>query len=191
MTLKTLKVFLLVCLTVLSLLSSAFAYGAQGHRVVARIAEQRLNQRAKDAIAQIIRPDRCKDLACLSTWPDDLKLAVRNAKGPLAGNREALTFQRKFTKNAKWHFVNLPLATTEYTDEGRFSNMTDIVHMINTCIDVLEGKKDLFTTRQALRFLVHLVGDIHQPLHVGTGFYELAGKKATLIEEPALVNGAQ
>src|SRR5262245_50550149 len=106
MTLKTLMVLLLVCLTILSLVSSSFAYGAQGHRTVAQIAQQRLNQRAKDAIAQILKPDRCKDLACISTWPDDLKLAVRNAKGPLAGNREALAFQRKFSKNAKWHFVN-------------------------------------------------------------------------------------
>jgi hypothetical protein len=65
--------------------------------------------------------------------------------------------------------------------------------MINRCIAILEAPKEnpKFNRLEALRFLVHLVGDIHQPLHVGTGFFDLAGTKVTLIEDPTKVKGQQ
>jgi hypothetical protein len=186
---KNLTNSLLCCLVILSVSTSAFSYGGEGHRAVGLLAQERLNQRAKDAINIILNGDeqQCKDLACVATWPDDLKLAVRNGIGPLANSKEAFAFQKSFPDNDKWHFVNLPLKSKEYTDNGPFSKPNDIVHMINTCIAILEGKSTQFTKRQALRFLVHLVGDIHQPLHVGTGFYTLKGTTVTLIDDPAQV----
>jgi hypothetical protein len=81
-------------------------------------------------------------------------------------------------------FVNLALGSDNYVDDGPFSTSFDIVHSINLCVSVLEGKSKVFTKLQALRFLVHLVGDIHQPLHVGTGYYRLSGNTVTLVEEP-------
>jgi hypothetical protein len=50
-------------------------------------------------------------------------------------------------------------------------------------IDVLEGKSSEFTKVQALRIIVHLVGDIHQPLHTVSGYYNLTNP-----EEPKLIS---
>jgi hypothetical protein len=73
-----------------------------------------------------------------------------------------------------WHFVNLPLGATSFQQVTRFDAPDNIVHAIARCIEVLEApspRPEDFTKLQALRLLVHFVGDIHQPLHCGTGFY--------------------
>ena len=101
-------------------------------------------------------------------------LIAAHDEGPLRGNEEALAFNRKFPNSGMWHFVNLPLGTTSYEQITRFALQDDVVHAISRCVAVLESastKPEDFTKVQALRLLVHFVGDIHQPLHCGTGFY--------------------
>jgi hypothetical protein len=73
-----------------------------------------------------------------------------------------------------WHYVDLPVGFATYSLTGPFSGANDIVHAIRRAIDVLEGKSSEFTKAQALRILVHLVGDIHQPRHTVSGYYNLA-----------------
>jgi hypothetical protein len=63
-----------------------------------------------------------------------------------------------------------------YVDNGPCSDRNDIVRAINDYISILEGKvTPNFAKLQAFRFLVHLVDDIDQPLHVGTGHYQVDG----------------
>ncbi len=53
------------------------------------------------------------------------------------------------------------------------------------CIDVLEGRSEFMSRRDALRFLLHLAGDVHQPLHAAIGFFKFEdGGQATLITDP-------
>jgi hypothetical protein len=163
--------------------TNAFGYGHEGHQAIAEMASANLNPSARQAIVRILGNS---DLAAIATWPDQLKQAKKR-KGPLANDSEAQAFNAAFPFNGQWHFLNLPLGTKAYIDDGKFSDVDDIVHAINECIDILEsppGKKAKFEKKQALRFLVHLVGDIHQPLHVGTGYYNLAGPVPVLIENP-------
>ncbi len=83
----------------------------------------------------------------------------------------------------------MALGTNSYAVNGPFSTQHDIVHMINTCIRILEtpgNQRTPFTKLQALRWLVHLTGDIHQPLHVSAGYYEFDDQDdALLIVDPA------
>jgi hypothetical protein len=76
-----------------------------------------------------------------------------------------MAFNARFPENASWHFVNLPVGFTNYTFDGPFSSPNDIVHALQMAIDVREGKSSQFTKVQALGIIVHLVGDIYQPLH--------------------------
>jgi hypothetical protein len=185
------KRILLACVLVMAITQQALPYGHEGHQAVAQMAQApgMLNQRARDAIRTIIANQRLSDIAL---WPDDLKRAA-GGKGPLASDPEARKFNQRFPDNGGWHFVNLPLASQGYTDDGPFSKPRDIVHMINQCIAILEtppNKPTLFTKRQALRFLVHLVGDIHQPLHVATGYFNSDSQhNAVLITAPAEAQG--
>ncbi len=106
---------------------------------------------------------------------------------------EARAFNDKFPTNALWHFVDLPLGTKDYREATRFTSVNDVTHAINRCVAVLEtaeNQPDDFTKPQALRLLVHFVGDIHQPLHCGTGFYDLSDlAHPILIRDPHLCSG--
>ena len=74
---------------------------------------------------------------------------------------------------------------SDYQLNGPFSSRNDIVHALRRAIAVLEGKSSEFTKVQALRIIAHLVGDIHQPLHTISGYYNLSDMNAPkLISKP-------
>lgn len=166
--------------------NSASAWGPEGHQAVAELARTLLSGKAHTAITNILGND---DLATVATWADEVRAASRG-QGPLVHDPEAIAFNQAQPHNDQWHFVNLPLGSTNYTDKGAFSSSNDVVHAINRCVAVLEGKSKEFTKLQALRLLVHFVGDIHQPLHVGSGYYNVDDNDTvTLIVDPAKAGG--
>ena len=87
----------------------------------------------------------------------------------------------------------MPLGTNDYREFPGFIPVNNAVHAIKRCIAVLENgtnAADDFTKPQALRLLVHFVGDIHQPLHCGTGFYDLSDlSHPVLITDPKRCRG--
>jgi len=165
---------------------AAMAFGAEGHRAVGEAARTLLSAKARAHVVQILGSD---DLASISTWPDDVRAAARGF-GPLSGNADAAAFNSLFPGNASWHFSDIPLGETAYTDNDPFSKSTDVVHAINLCIRSLEGDKLALngaTKKQVLSLLVHFVGDVHQPLHVGEGFYNLDNPRLpVLVTDPRL-----
>jgi hypothetical protein len=172
----------------LATITAAFGYGREGHEAVGELARQMLRPEARASVQQILGHD---NLAAVSTWSDELKLA-QHGQGPLANNPGAVAVNAKFPLNHECHFAELPLGTQVYRDNDRFVSGNDVVHAINRCIAVLEappGQGTDLTKAQALKFLVHLVGDIHQPLHCGCGYYEIHGRQTILITEPAKAFG--
>jgi hypothetical protein len=124
----------------------ALAWGQEGHSIVAEIAQHRLAPAAAAEVERLLGPGR--SLASISSWADD----VRD--------------QRPKTYN--WHFVDIPLAETKY-DPDRDCRPTEKGDCIVAALERLT--KDLRCAptddqkRDALRYVVHFVGDIHQPLH--------------------------
>lgn len=180
-----------VLLTVLaSLPSQAWAYGDLGHQTIGAIADARLAPEARAAIQPLLGSG--ETLASVATWPDDLKRAKKNS-GALAHDPEAQQFNQTFPDNREWHFVDLPLDTVVYTNSTVGSRPNDIVHTIRRCIRVLESEappRPEMTRAQALRWLVHLLGDLHQPLHVGSGYYRFDEQhRAHLITDPQQAAG--
>lgn len=126
--------------------SPAFAWGKTGHRVVAALAEPQLSGLARAHIEQILGPGESLDEA--ANWPDEM----RSAPG---------TFWRK--TSPPWHYVTLDGITYDHAPpEG------DALEALDHFTAVLKDPKASRSDQQmALRFIVHLVGDLHQPLHVG------------------------
>jgi hypothetical protein len=126
--------------------SQALAWGQEGHSIVAELAQHRLSPQAAAEVSRLLGQGR--SLASVSSWADD----VRD--------------QRPETYN--WHFVDIPLAETKY-DPDRDCRPTEKGDCIVAALERLKvemrcaGSDDL--KRDALRYVVHLVGDIHQPLH--------------------------
>ena len=125
----------------------AAAWGPQGHRVIARVALERLTPEARAAIKDLLHPgDTLFDIA---PWADHEGHDV-------------------FPGSAPWHYVNIPITDARYRD-GRDARRADnVVHKIEHYRQVLADRKASHQDRQtALLFLVHFVADVHQPLHVG------------------------
>lgn len=130
----------------LAMAPQAFGWGKEGHRLIAHLAMQHLNGKAKAGVAQLLSQGETLD--SIASWADE----VRN--------------QRRETST--WHYINIPLATPP-GDWKPFCPETGCV--ISVIPEFIAKVKDTnLTTAQrgeALKFLVHFVGDMHQPLHVG------------------------
>lgn len=168
-----------------SFTSQVWAFGDFGHRTVGAIADAQLTSEARAAIGPLLRSG--ETLATVATWPDEVKRAKKNV-GPLAHDAEAHRFNEDFPDNREWHYVDLPLDTALYTEGAVGSRLNDIVQTIKRCVRVIESNTILhheMTRAQALRWLVHLLGDFHQPLHLGSGYYQFdAERQAHLITNP-------
>jgi S1/P1 Nuclease len=139
-------------ITILALLSSGavFAWGNTGHRVVGEVASRFLEIEALVKTNQILDG---QSLARVSTWPDEIK-------------SDAPTYQYTFN----WHYTTWQTEAHDHSENEENATTGLLLKSINEQIAVL---KDPAAAKEkkafALKFLVHLVGDIHQPLHVGNG----------------------
>jgi len=120
-------------------------WGNIGHRIVGQIAEDFLTNNTKRKIRKIVSNE---NLADLSNWPDLIKS------------------DPSFSYSYPWHYVSIPEGSTY--QESPKNPEGDIVKAINDLKKILINEKlPAKERRNALAFLVHFIGDIHQPLHVG------------------------
>ena len=163
---------------------SSHAWGRLGHEAIGTLAGDLLKQKARLNVKKILGND---DLADAGVWLDEVRSAERGM-GPLAGDKDAAAFNKKFPDSNKWHFTNLPLGTLVYTDGNRFASPDDAIHTVRACLAVLEGRSTKLSPKQALRVIVHVVGDLHQPLHVGTVYFDVRNPDAPkLVTAPGSV----
>ncbi|WVR06980.1 hypothetical protein IAU60_004017 [Kwoniella sp. DSM 27419] len=133
-----------------SLLPSALSWGAAGHEMVATIAQIHLHPSTKQKLCDILPPEAGCHLAPVAAWAD----AVRN----------------RYRGTAPMHYVNAkqdhPGDHCEFGEHGWMNEDVNVVTAIqNFTRAVMDGKggRDVDIP---LRFLVHFIGDIHQPLHL-------------------------
>jgi hypothetical protein len=146
---------LAICAVLLAFSISSLAWGPEGHRVVADVAAQHLNPSAKRQIRDLLGND---DLASISTWADE----IRN-------DRHETLF---------WHFVDIPWYANGFLDSRDCSRPADprsaqIQDRHNCVVDKILEFQRILSDRNAgrlqrtegLKFLVHFVADLHQPMH--------------------------
>jgi hypothetical protein len=121
-----------------------FGWGPEGHALVSRIALTELTPAAKARIAGILGPGRT--LVSVSSWADE----VRRAR----------------PESANWHFVDIPITAKRFNRERDCARGDCVVGKIE---DLRRKLQDPALSpdqrREALMFLIHFVGDMHEPLH--------------------------
>jgi hypothetical protein len=124
----------------------AFPWGDKGHEIVGGIAERHLGPKARKRIDALLPPD--SSLAVAATWPDRIA--------------------REIPDMNPFHYVNLPKTADTYVRERDCPERNCVVEALAWYRAVL-GREDAPNNirRIALRFVAHLVGDVHQPLHAG------------------------
>lgn len=133
------------------------------------VAQSLLTPQAKQRVDAALAGDK---LDMTAVWLDRVRDVGKN-EGPLVGDAEAAAFIKAFPFHFTWHYVDMSLDVKSYQEATGFTTRDDIVQQINLCIECLEGKSTKLDARAALRVLVHLVGDIHQPMHCASGFYDV------------------
>ena len=147
--------------------ATAFAWGAEGHRIIAHIAAHELTPAARASIEDLLGVDAETQMVVASTWADE----IRN--------------QRRDT--APWHFVDIPIGTTGYDARRDCPRENCVVAQIERDERILAERSLLPAVRlEALRFLIHFIGDVHQPLHAannmdrgGNEFRVVLGRRET------------
>jgi hypothetical protein len=141
------KIILPIGAILLSL--SLISWGVVGHRAIGQVAENHLSKKAKVAVHDLLGSE---SLAMVSTYPDEVR-----------------SYQ-KYAYTAPWHYVNVThgLTSEQFKKELVGMEKANIYKAILNCTNDL---KDVSKTKEekvfALKFLVHLVGDLHQPMHTG------------------------
>lgn len=126
---------------------AAFSWGPTGHRAIGEVAQKHLTLKSKSAVNKILGG---QSLAGAANWPDEIK-------------SEPQTYSHTYD----WHYTDWPEEMHQH-DETNSSGklMTAINEQLATLKDPsADSEKKKF----ALRFVIHLIGDLHMPLHVGNG----------------------
>jgi hypothetical protein len=128
----------------------AMAWGALGHRIVAQVADSYLTPKARLEIKKILGNE---SLAAASTWPDFIK------------SNPAYSYL------SPWHYMDFkPNQTYEQTMAYlKVDTNVDAYTKLNFIIAQLKHRSSLSHEKQVMytRLLIHIIGDIHQPFHVG------------------------
>lgn len=149
---KHLPAAFVLALALIAAASPAAGWSAKGHRIVAELAERELRPQTLAAVRALLADEPSPTLAAVATWADDVR------------GEEA------WRHTTRWHFVNFPRQECRYSAARDCANGRCIVDAIETQRAVLADRTAPAERRvQALKFVVHMVGDIHQPLHAGYG----------------------
>ena len=141
---------LLVLLTCLLIPAVGLAWGQTGHRVTGTLATAHLTPSAAAEVRAILGVET---LAEASTWPDEMR------------SNPAPFWQRTA---GPWHYVTVPRGRV-YADVGA-PEVGDAFTALERFRAVLrDPEADLEARQLALRFAVHIIGDLHQPMHAGNG----------------------
>jgi nuclease S1 len=123
--------------------SFSWGWGREGHQIVASVAEDHLDETTKVMIQSLIGNNH---LYSIATWADDIR--------------------RERHETAPWHYVDIPFGGSYSANRDCPPPNSCVVVKITEFTKVLTNKQASRDDRaEALKFVVHFVGDIHQPMH--------------------------
>lgn len=140
------KVIYLLILSLLGLPSLAYAWGGDGHQIICLIAEDHLTPKASAAIHDLLGRDVNISDAQIANWADQIR-DDRKETGP-------------------WHYVDIPIDARGFDEKRDGDNGNNVIDKTEEFEKVLANKSAPKAQRaEALKFVVHFIGDAHQPLH--------------------------
>lgn len=126
--------------------TAASAWGAEGHRLIAEVAEGQLTAAARAEIDRLLAVEPGATLASVSTWADEVRSP----------------------STAHWHYVNFQRdVNCRYEPVRSCLQGSCVVGAIERQLAVLASKASDDERLKALKYVVHFVADVHQPLHAG------------------------
>ena len=171
--------------TLVATTSPMLAWDYPGHRIVGAIADQVLQQNhpktyqrvselldKKDASGNVVH----RSLSEVAVFPD----CAKKNNEPFCGrppSDEEKAYAIRNEDNGDFHFTDVPIEQHKYKPNTAGTSKIDVVHMLDYAVAQLRGKNPTpkknvkLNNTEAVWLIAHLVGDIHQPLHVGAKYY--------------------
>lgn len=141
-----------LAVVLLLLAPAASAWSTLGHRLVGALAERHLSPAAEAQVHALLAGEPDPTLAGVAYWADALR---DNEPG-------------RFKETSRWHYVNYPKDQCDYVAARDCPGGNCVIGAIERQRAILaDPKQPREARRDALKFLVHLVGDVHQPMHAG------------------------
>ena len=155
---------------------AAFSWGDEGHRIVAEISYSRLTPEARTMVDQLLALDAdtstARDFASRATWADKILDEDSPSRKP-----------HPLRNTALWHFADVPIDSEDAASAlerscYRYRPLQTgvpasqgfpkdcIVNKIEQFVEELQGLQEPAEKVLALKFLIHLVGDLHEPMQV-------------------------
>ena len=143
---KTKLTFIFIALFLFSFsANSSLRWNATGHRIVGEIAESHLNSSTKRKIKKLLKG---QSLAFVSTYADEIKS------------------DKQYNDFYTWHYINIPL-DSNYEDSEKNPD-GDLATGIAYCKKIIADENSSAADKAFyLKMLIHFIGDLHQPMHVG------------------------
>jgi len=126
-------------------ISNAFAWGEEGHQVTANLAAAQLTTKARAEVDSLLALEPGETLQSISTWADEHRSPATSA----------------------WHYGNFPRDSCTYDAARDCPDGNCVVGAIGEQLRVLASEAADATRLEALKYVVHFVADVHQPLHAG------------------------
>jgi hypothetical protein len=178
------RVSLLLLLAVCVLVPRpALAWGPRGHRLVGMIAEKRLAATAPQVLERarlLLRTTNAPNTKCEETAAARSFAEVANLPDDFRTIELALVTR-------DWHFVNIDIANPTYSESRDCPTGDCVVRRIERMREILkDGSRQNCDRESALIYLIHFVGDLHQPFHTGFGHLpngkpDLGGNGVTVV----------
>jgi hypothetical protein len=148
---RRLTIALLACLVI----APVQAWGPLGHSVVAELAQRHLSPAAEAEVERLLAPDHTRSLADIASWPDQIQ------------DDPAQAALWKQTRGL--HYIDFVHGDCNYVPPRDCRNGVCVVAGLQHYVAVLGDRSQSDAARlEALKFVVHFAGDIHQPLHAGS-----------------------
>lgn len=166
-------IVILVTVTVMQGLTPTLGltWGQDGHRIVGALADRALaGSRAEREVRALLLPK--ENLENISFWAD----CAKGYCGALTEEMKA--FVQSNPTHHHYHYTDVPFQRAQYQWRSVGTSADDVVALLAQAIRVLEGTREsgenphALTPRQALLLIAHCVGDVHQPLHVGSAYLD-------------------
>jgi hypothetical protein len=137
------------------------AWGVTGHAIIADIAEHHLTPAALDEVHKLLGEEGWEHLDQVASWPD--------------------TIRKERPEASPWHYTDIPLTETDYLPERDCKTGDCAVEAIKRFTAILADRGQPAAKREeALKFLVHFVGDQQQPLHGAENAGDHGGNKVRI-----------
>jgi hypothetical protein len=125
--------------------AAALAWGAAGHRLVAELAGTQLSAPARAEVDRLLALEPGATLSSISTWADEVRSPTTSA----------------------WHYINFPRGECDAPPAQLCNQGMCVVAAIERQAAILSSKAPDEERLKALKYVVHFVADVHQPLHAG------------------------